>query len=229
MQQILGKLPALIKRKTIKEVESIKWKSPGKIHQSKSQYSSKAGSDKTQRSLVVTTPKDQNSYKLVSFGELGKSWAPTLVLVKGEQYLILFERDESAAKETVATPNVRKIAFEGATTGDLTWYSSIPLDGKTLLFREVLEIEQSARPSPVLYGVNIICLINKDRESSVQLEVHGEDSTKPDAIILQHNQALFDKHSQLTGPLKKEIIPLKAEGIEDAGESGTWTVTIEGE
>ena len=229
VQEILGKLPALIKKKTILEVESIKWKSPGKVHQSKSHYSSLSGSDKTQRSLTVDSPKDQNSYKLVSFGELGKLWAPTLVLIKGDQYLILFERDESAAKDTVATPNVRKVAFKGVTSGDLTWNSSVPLDGKTLLFSEKIEVKASTRPAPILYGVNIICLINKDRQSSIQLEIHGKNSSKPDEVVLQHNLVLFDKHSQLTGPLKKEVIPLKEGKITAAGEDGTWTVTLEGQ
>ncbi len=229
VQDIIAKLPDLVKKNTIKEIESIKWQAPGKLHQANSQYLSQTGVDKTQRSIFIESPKGQDSYKLSIYGELSKSWAPTLVLIRGDQYLILLEKDESAAKETVAQSHTRKIAYKGGNEGELTWYSSTPLNGKSLLFQERQEIVSPDRPTPVRFGTRIVCLLNKEGESSVQLELNSKDAGKPDEIYLHHNQAIFPKLSQLTGPLKKEIISLKEKGATDAGEEGSWTLTIEGE
>jgi len=229
VQEIIGKLPVLVTKKTIREVESIKWKAPGKIHQAKSQYGSRAGNDKTQRSLNIQAPAGENNYKIISYGELTKSWALTVVLIKGDQYLILLERDESSSKESVTASNIRSITYKAAETGRLTWYSSIPLDEKTLTFREVLALKSAGRPAPIQYGVRVLARLAKKGESLIQLEISGKEPGSADAVLLHHNQIRFQNFSQLTGPLKKETVSLKTPDVKDEGENGTWTLTVEGQ
>lgn len=229
LQEIIAKLPALVTKKTVREVESIKWKAPGKNHQAKSRYSSRVGVDKSQRSLSIQTPAGENNYKIDSYGELSKSWAPTVVLIKGDQYLILFERDESSEKESITASNIRSISYKAAETGELTWFSTTPLDEKTLTFSEVLDLKAAGRPVPIQYGVRVVARLAKKGESLLQLEVSGKESSNPDAVLLHHNEVRFQNFAQLTGPLKKETVSLKTPDVKDGGENGTWTLTVEGE
>lgn len=228
VQEIIGKLPILVTKKTIKEIESIKLGAPGKNFQTKSRYNSMSAADKTQRNLTIQTPAGENNYTITSYGELGKSWTPSAVLIKGDQYLFLLERDESSSKETVSTPNNRKFSYKAGDSGEFIWYSSTPLDGKTLTFREGLTLKTEGRPAPVQYGINITSLLKKDSQSSVQVEVSSKDSSDASVIVLHHTQALFPNLSKLTGPLKKEVISLNSTDVKDVGEDGSWTLTIEG-
>ena len=152
-----------------------------------------------------------------------------MVLIKGDQYLILFERDESSEKESITASNMRSISYKAAGAGELTWFSTTPLDEKTLTFSEVLDLKAEGRPVPIQYGVRVVARLAKKGESLLQIEVSGKESSNPDAVLLHHNEVRFQNFGQLTGPLKKETVSLKTPDVKDGGENGTWTLTVEGE
>ena len=236
---IIGKLPGLIVKNQIREIELIKWKAEeGKINKKKkitegantinagARYYSLAGDKLDRRKITITTPSTERNFKIEIFGFLPRAWTPTFAHKGDTLTLILLERHAEGASATVSLKNLRQLEFEaGSAKESVAWYSSDPLDGKDLSYYVMASL--AANPK-IKFGTNIFTSVKKEGPSLLRIEAHSKASKAADFVTLHHNEAKFEGHSQTTGPLKKETIKISDKSYTKDGEAGAWTLTLTG-
>ena len=236
---IVEKLPGLIEKKQIREIELITWKAKGgKNHPQKmatiagqqrqlgSAYSSSGGGPNERRKLSITTPASEKDYNVDLFGKLAKSWTPTFSHRDEKFTLLVLERSAFDGDDSISLNHSRQISLDAATKNSVTWYAASSMDNQLLSFSE-----QSIHPGneKLTFGAKILSVIRKTGDSLLRIEVHTASPSAKDTLTLNHNEATFKGLSQTTGPLKKESIKIADISFTDEGESGTWTLTLTGE
>jgi hypothetical protein len=234
---IVEKLPGLIEKKQIREVELIKFKAKeGKVQKNEkitegertltlgSSYRSAGGNGLDRRSLTVTTKPTAPSFNIDSFGILPRAWTPTFIHQGEKLTLILLERHAESKTAVVELKYLRQLEFDaGPDKNRVVWFSGDPLDGQstTYLSRAVL----SANPK-IEYGIKIFAQVKKDSDTLLRIEANSTPARATDLIYLHHNEAKFKGLSESSGPLKKEVIKVADKSVTQESDSGEWTLTV---
>jgi len=214
---IVEKLPALIEKKQIREIELIKFKAKeGKVQKNEkitegdrtltlgSSYRSSGGSGLDRRSLNITTKPTEPSINIDCFGILPRAWTPTFIHQGEKLTLILLERHAESETAVVDLKYQRQLEFDvGPVKNRVAWFSGDPLDGQsaTFLSRAVL----AANPK-IEYGIKIFASVKKDSDTLLRIEANSTPAKATDIIYLHHNEAKFKGLSESSGPVKRENI-----------------------
>jgi len=236
---IIAKLPGLIEKKQIREIELITWKAEGgKNHPKKmatisgqerqlgSAYRSSGGSPNERRNLNITTVADEKDYNIDLFGKLAKTWTPTFSHRSENLTLLVLERNTFDGDDSLKLTHSRQISLDSASKSSVTWYAASSMDDQVLSFSE-----QAIHPAneTLTFGVRFLTVTRKSGDTLLRIEAHSTPPSSKDFLTLSHNEATFQGHSQTTGPLKKETIKIADKTFSNDGESGSWTLTLTGE
>ena len=234
---IIEKLPSLVTKKQIREVDLIKWNAEGgKINQKReindggrifkagARYYSISGQKPDFRKIkIIDIPTNQN-LELSAYGFLPRAWTPTFAHRKGNLTLLVLERDTNSPTATVSLKNMRQIEFDaGETKESASWYSADPLDTKELSYSSAIAL--AANPK-VQFITRIFSEVKKEGDSLLRIEASSGSPTATESIALHHNEAKFEGHSETTGPLKKETIKITDKSYTKDGEAGAWTLNL---
>ena len=234
---IIGKLPGLVTKKQIREVDLIEWNAEGgKINQKReindggrifkagARYYSISGQKPDFRKIKISDIPTKPNFELNTFGFLPRAWTPTLAHRKGNLTLLVLERDINSPTATVSLKNMRQIEYDaGETKESVSWYSADQLDTKELSYSSTIAL--AANPK-VQFITRIFSELKKEGESLLRIEASSGSLTATESITLHHNEAKFEGHSQTTGPLKKETIKITDKSYTKEGEAGAWTLNL---
>ena len=234
---IIEKLPGLIEKKQIREIELIKFKAKeGKVQKNEkitegdrtltlgSNYRSAGGNGMDRRNLAVTTKPTAPNFNIDSFGILPRAWTPTFIHQGDKMTVILLERHAESKTAVVDLKYQRQLEFDaGPDKNRVAWFSGDPLDGQstTYLSRAAL----SANPK-IEYGTKIFAQVRKDGDTLLRIEANSTPAKATDIIYLHHNEAKFKGLSESSGPLKKEVIKVADKSVTQESDSGEWTLTV---
>ena len=236
---IVEKLPGLIAKKQIREIELITWKADGgKNHPKKmatiagqerqlgSFYRSSGGGPNERRNFNITTITTEKNYNIDLFGKLAKTWTPTFSHRTEKETLLVLERNPFDGDGSLKISHTRQVSLDSTSKSAVTWYAASSMDDQLLSFSE-----QSIHPAneKMIYGVRFLTVTRKGGDTLLRMEAHSTSPSAKDFLTLSHNEATFKGHSQTTGPLKKETIKIVDKSFTDDGESGSWTLTLTGE
>jgi len=236
---IIEKLPGLIAKKQIREIELITWKAEGgKNHPKKmatiagqerplgSAYRSSGGGPNERRNLNIITLANEKDYNIDLFGKLAKTWTPTFSHRSEDLTLLVLERSPFDGDDSLKLTHSRQISLDSASKSAVTWYAASSMDDQLLSFSE-----QAIHPAneKLTFGVRFLTITRKSGDTLLRMEVHSTSPSAKDFVTLSHNEATFKGHSQTTGPLKKETIKIADKSFTNEGESGSWTLTLTGE
>lgn len=239
VDDIVEKLPGLIAKKQIREVELITWKAEGgKNHPKKmvtiagqerqigSAYRSSGGGPNERRNLNITTPANEKDYNIDLFGKLAKTWTPTFSRRTDSLTLLVLERNPFDGDSSLKLSHSRQISLDSSSKSSVTWYAAGSMDGQLLSFSE-----QTVHPAndQLTFGERFLTVTRKEGETLLRIEAHSATPSAKDFLVLSHNEATFQGLSQTTGPLKKETIKIADKTFTDDGEAGSWTLTLTGE
>ena len=239
VEGVIEKIPGLIEKKQIREIELITWKADGgKNHPQKmatiagqerqlgSFYRSSGGEGTERRNLNITTVANEKDYNIDLFGKLPKAWTPTFSHRTEDLTLLILERDSFDGEDSHKISHTRQLSLDSPSKNSATWYASSSMDNQTLTFSEL-----SIHPGneKITHGVRFLTITRKSGNSLLRMEAHSSSPSAKDFLTLNHNEATFNGHSQTTGPLKKETIKIADKTFTDDGESGSWTLTLTGE
>lgn len=238
VSDIVEKLPALIAKKEIKEIELITWKAEnGKVHPKKmmkigdqekqlgSTYQASGGSNNERRILTITTPPTERDFSIDLYGKLAKTWMPTFSYRSETMTLLVLERSTFDGEDSLKLDHSCQLTIDAKAKATFAWYSSIPVDGQLLSFSDLAVHPANDK---ITFGAKILASIRKEGESLLRMEVHSSSPAAKDVLVLSHNQATFPGHSQKTGPLRQETITIADKKVTDDGEVGSWTLTLTG-
>ena len=234
---IIGKLPGLVTKKQIREVDLIEWNAEGgKINQKReindggrifkagARYYSISGQKPDFRKIKISDIPTKPNFELNTFGFLPRAWTPTFAHRKGNLTLLVLERDINSPTATVSLKNMRQIEYDaGETKESVSWYSADQLDTKELSYSSTIAL--AANPK-VQFITRIFSELKKEGESLLRIEASSGSLTATESITLHHNEAKFEGHSQTTGPLKKETIKIADKSYTKEGEAGAWTLNL---
>ena len=234
---IIEKLPSLVTKKQIREVDLIKWNAEGgKINQKReindggrifkagARYYSISGQKPDFRKIKITDIPTNPNLELSAYGFLPRAWTPTFAHRKGNLTLLVLERDTNSPTATVSLKNMRQIEFDaGETKESASWYSADPLDTKELSYSSAIAL--AANPK-VQFITRIFSEVKKEGDSLLRIEASSGSPTATESIALHHNEAKFKGHSETTGPLKKETIKITDKSYTKDGEAGAWTLNL---
>jgi len=234
---IIEKLPGLVTKKQIREVDLIKWNAEGgKINQKReindggrifkagARYYSISGQKPDFRKIKITDVPTKRNLELSTYGFLPRAWTPTFAHRKGNLTLLVLERDTDSPTATVSLKNMRQIEFDaGEAKESVSWYSADPLDTKELSYSSAIAL--AANPK-VEFMTRIFSEVKKDGDSLLRIEASSGSPTATESIALHHNEAKFQGHSETTGPLKKETIKVSDKSYTKEGEVGAWTLNL---
>ena len=236
---IVEKLPGLIAKKQIREIELITWKAEGgKNHPKKmvtidgqerqigSAYRSSGGGPNERRNLNITTLANEKDYNIDLFGKLAKNWTPTFSRRTDSLTLLILERNSFDGDNALKPTHSRQVSLDSSSKTAVTWYAADSMDGQLLSFSE-----QAVHPGndQITFGERFLTVTRKDGETLLRIEAHTATPSAKDFLVLSHTEATFAGLSQTTGPLKKETIKIADKTFTDDGESGSWTLTLTGE
>jgi hypothetical protein len=151
---IIEKLPSLVTKKQIREVDLIKWNAEGgKINQKReindggrifkagARYYSISGQKPDFRKIKIIDIPTKPNLELSAYGFLPRAWTPTFAHRKGELTLLILERDTNSPTATVSLKNMRQIEFDaGEAKESVSWYSADPLDTKELSYSSAIAL-----------------------------------------------------------------------------------------
>jgi hypothetical protein len=151
---IIEKLPSLVTKKQIREVDLIKWNAEGgKINQKReindggrifkggARYYSISGQKPAFRKIKISDIPTNPNLELSACGFLPRAWTPTFAHRKGNLTLLVLERDTNSPSATVSLKNMRQIEFDaGETKESVSWYSADPLDTKELSYSSAIAL-----------------------------------------------------------------------------------------
>lgn len=234
---IIEKLPSLVTKKQIREVDLIKWNAEGgKINQKREindggrifkagvRYYSISGQKPDFRKIKIIDIPTNPNLELSAYGFLPRAWTPTFAHRKGNLTLLVLERDTNSPTATVSLKNMRQIEFDaGETKESASWYSADPLDTKELSYSSAIAL--AANPK-VQFITRIFSEVKKEGDSLLRIEASSGSPTATESITLHHNEAKFKGHSETTGPLKKETIKITDKSYTKDGEAGAWTLNL---
>lgn len=234
---IIEKLPGLVAKKQIREVDLIKWNAEGgKINQKRkindggrifkagARYYSISGQQPDFRKIKITDIPTKQNFEVSTYGLLPRAWTPTFAHRKSNFTLLVLERHTESPTATVSLGNMRQIEFDaGEVKASVSWYSTDSLDTKELSYSS--EIALAANPK-VEFMTRIFSEIKKDSDSLLRIEASSGSPTATESIALHHNEAKFKGHSETTGPLKKETIKITDKSYTKEGEVGAWTLNL---
>ena len=234
---IIEKLPSLVTKKQIREVDLIKWNAEGgKINQKREindggrifkagvRYYSISGQKPDFRKIKIIDIPTNPNLELSAYGFLPRAWTPTFAHRKGNLTLLVLERDTNSPTATVSLKNMRQIEFDaGETKESASWYSADPLDTKELSYSSAIAL--AANPK-VQFITRIFSEVKKEGDSLLRIEASSGSPTATESIALHHNEAKFEGHSETTGPLKKETIKITDKSYTKDGEAGAWTLNL---
>lgn len=234
---IIEKIPGLIDKKQIRELELVKWKAEdGKVNKKEkitegtttyytgARYYSIGGDKLDHRKITITSPTTKRNFRIETFGFVPRAWTPTFANRSDKLTLILLERHAEASSATVSLTNLRQLEYDaGSAKESVAWYSSDPLDGKDLSYYSMASL--AANPK-VKFGTRIFTSLKKEGQSLLRIEANSRHPKVPETIALHHNEAKFEGHSQTKGPLKKETIKIADKAYTKDGEAGAWTLTL---
>ncbi len=234
---IIDKLPGLVAKKQIREVDLIKWNAEGgKINQKRevnddgrviragARYYSISGQKPDFRKIKITDIPTKLNLEISTYGLLPRAWTPTFAHRKGDLTLIILERHADSPTATVSLGNMRQIEFDaGESKESVSWYSADPLDTRQLSYSSAIGL--AANPK-VQFITRIFSEVKKDGDSLLRIEASSGSPTATESIALHHNEAKFKGHSETTGPLKKETIKVADKSYTKEGEVGAWTLNL---
>ncbi|RZN92084.1 MAG: hypothetical protein EVB10_01965 [Verrucomicrobiaceae bacterium] len=234
---IIGKLPGLVTKKQIREVDLIAWNAEGgKINQKReindggrifkagARYYSISGQKPDFRKIKISDIPTKPNFELSTYGFLPRAWTPTFAHRKGNLTLLVLERDINSPTATVSLKNMRQIEFDaGETKESVSWYSADQLDTKELSYSSTIAL--AANPK-VQFITRIFSELKKEGDSLLRIEASSGSLTATESITLHHNEAKFEGHSQTTGPLKKETIKIADKSYTKEGEAGAWALNL---
>lgn len=234
---IIEKLPSLVTKKQIREVDLIKWNAEGgKINQKREindggrifkagvRYYSISGQKPDFRKIKIIDIPTNPNLELSAYGFLPRAWTPTFAHRKGNLTLLVLERDTNSPTATVSLKNMRQIEFDaGEAKESVSWYSADPLDTKELSYSSAIAL--AANPK-VQFITRIFSEVKKEGDSLLRIEASSGSPTATESIALHHNEAKFEGHSETTGPLKKETIKITDKSYTKDGEAGAWTLNL---
>ena len=234
---IIEKLPSLVTKKQIREVDLIKWNAEGgKINQKREindggrifkagvRYYSISGQKPDFRKIKIIDIPTNPNLELSAYGFLPRAWTPTFAHRKGNLTLLVLERDTNSPTATVSLKNMRQIEFDaGETKESVSWYSADPLDTKELSYSSAIAL--AANPK-IQFITRIFSEVKKEGDSLLRIEASSGSPTATESIALHHNEAKFEGHSETTGPLKKETIKITDKSYTKDGEAGAWTLNL---
>ena len=234
---IIGKLPGLVTKKQIREVDLIAWNAEGgKINQKReindggrifkagARYYSISGQKPDFRKIKISDIPTKPNLELSTYGFLPRAWTPTFAHRKGNLTLLVLERDINSPTATVSLKNMRQIEFDaGETKESVSWYSADQLDTKELSYPSTIAL--AANPK-VQFITRIFSELKKEGDSLLRIEASSGSLTATESITLHHNEAKFEGHSQTTGPLKKETIKIADKSYTKEGEAGAWALNL---
>ena len=234
---IIEKLPSLVTKKQIREVDLIKWNAEGgKINQKReindggrifkagARYYSISGQKPDFRKIKIIDIPTKPNLELSTYGFLPRAWTPTFAHRKGKFTLLILERDTNSPTATVSLKNMRQIEFDaGEAKESVSWYSADPLDTKELSYSSAIAL--AANPK-IKFITRIFSEVKKEGDSLLRIEANSGSPTATESIALHHNEAKFEGHSETTGPLKKETIKITDKSYTKDGEAGAWTLNL---
>ena len=234
---IIEKLPSLVTKKQIREVDLIKWNAEGgKINQKREindggrifkagvRYYSISGQKPDFRKIKIIDIPTNPNLELSAYGFLPRAWTPTFAHRKGNLTLLVLERDTNSPTATVSLKNMRQIEFDaGEAKESVSWYSADPLDTKELSYSSAIAL--AANPK-IKFITRIFSEVKKEGDSLLRIEASSGSPTATESIALHHNEAKFEGHSETTGPLKKETIKITDKSYTKDGEAGAWTLNL---
>jgi hypothetical protein len=234
---IIEKLPGLVTKKQIREVDLIKWNAEGgKINQKReindggrifkagARYYSISGQKPDFRKIKIIDIPTKPNLELSTYGFLPRAWTPTFAHRKGKFTLLILERDTNSPTATVSLKNMRQIEFDaGEAKESVSWYSADPLDTKELSYSSAIAL--AANPK-IKFITRIFSEVKKEGDSLLRIEANSGSPTATESIALHHNEAKFEGHSETTGPLKKETIKITDKSYTKDGEAGAWTLNL---
>jgi hypothetical protein len=234
---IIEKLPGLVTKKQIREVDLIKWNAEGgKINQKReindggrifkagARYYSISGQKPDFRKIKIIDIPTKPNLELSTYGFLPRAWTPTFAHRKGKFTLLILERDTNSPTATVSLKNMRQIEFDaGEAKESVSWYSADPLDTKELSYSSAIAL--AANPK-IKFITRIFSEVKKEGDSLLRIEANSGSPTATESIALHHNEAKFEGHSETTGPLKKETVKITDKSYTKDGEAGAWTLNL---
>ena len=234
---IVAKIPDLIAKKQIREIELMKWQGDeGKINKKREitegtrtyktgvRYYSISGQKPDHRRLKITAPSIERNISIDLYGLIPREWTPTFAHRGETLTTILLERHVESLSATVSLSNMRKLEYDaGKIKESVSWYSADPLDKIELYYTS--EKAFVANPN-VKFSTKIFSSVNEKGKSLLRIEASSQEKTNAEFVSLHHNEAHFDGHSQTTGPLKKETIKIADKSYTKEGEEGEWTLTL---
>jgi hypothetical protein len=234
---IIEKLPGLVTKKQIREVDLIKWNAEGgKINQKReindggrifkagARYYSISGQKPDFRKIRIIDIPTKPNLELSTYGFLPRAWTPTFAHRKGKFTLLILERDTNSPTATVSLKNMRQIEFDaGEAKESVSWYSADPLDTKELSYSSAIAL--AANPK-IKFITRIFSEVKKEGDSLLRIEANSGSPTATESIALHHNEAKFEGHSETTGPLKKETVKITDKSYTKDGEAGAWTLNL---
>ena len=234
---IIEKLPSLVTKKQIREVDLIKWNAEGgKINQKReindggrifkagARYYSISGQKPDFRKIKITYIPTNPNLDLSAYGFLPRAWTPTFAHRKGNLTLLVLERDTNSPTATVSLKNMRQIEFDAVEAKEsVSWYSADPLDTKELSYSSAIAL--AANPK-IKFITRIFSEVKKEGDSLLRIEASSGSPTATESIALHHNEVKFEGHSETTGPLKKETIKITDKSYTKDGEAGAWTLNL---
>lgn len=236
VEGIIEKIPDLISKNQIREIELITWKADGgKIHpkemkkiddveiQMGSTYTSMGGTVSERRNLNIVAAATERNFNITLFGPLGKAWTPTFSFRDEKLTVLVLERSVLDGKAPLVPDHSLRISFDATAKGTITWYASESLNAQQLVFSQLTAHPANAK---VTYGVKIFSSVRKAGDSLVRMEMHHLDPALKDVIVLNHNQANFKDLPQSSGPLNKETITIADKSVSSDGEEGTYSITL---